>query len=290
LKKDVTDMELASHIEPRLRDLPYRPRIAKEPPVSAWSTEDRVPSTDAGERGESVADTAEPVVEPSSGTETKSSEASPAAAAAHSAPVPPLDPKSREYPYLIDVKNRPFVCITERNESLRLTNYMGNRIVRKLVGMGLVEELDIPCGRKGRAKKFLVLTDKGKNLVGSQHLGPGKGGFEHVYHQQRLQAHFAAQGYTATIEQFQNGKAVDLGLVRDGHRVAIEVAMSPQGEADNFEKDLRAGWPEVWSLARTENVREQAQREWEERKAAFPEGSVKFLLLTDSLNDSRGDS
>lgn len=113
------------------------------------------------------------------------------------ASLPPLDPKGREYTYLIDVKNRSLVCITERNQSLRLTNYMGNRICRKLAGMGFVKELDIPCGRKGRAKKFLVLTDKGKDLVGPQHLGPGKGGFEHVYHQQRLQAHFAAQGYTA---------------------------------------------------------------------------------------------
>lgn len=289
LQKNVTDAELASHIEPRLRDLPYKPRIAKDPPVSAWSAEDRASSIYTYREDSVPPDTAHPAAGSPSGTETNPPETSPAEAPAPSSPALLLDPRGREYTYLMDVKNRPYLSIVQRNRALRLTNYMANRIVRKLHALGLVEEREIHSGGKGRANKFLELTDKAIDLVGPQNLGSGKGGFEHVYHQQRLREYFAAQGYTAVIEQFENGKAVDVGLVRDDRRAAIEVAMSPQGEVDNFEKDLRAGWHEVWSFARTQNIQDHIKREWEEKRAAYPEDSVKFFLLTDPLNNSRGD-
>jgi hypothetical protein len=171
-----------------------------------------------------------------------------------------------------------------------MTNYLGNRISHRLAELALVEEISIRVGRRGRAQKFLKLTAKADAQIGRQNLGPGKGGFEHVYHQQRLAEHFIAQGFQVKIEAFNNGKAVDLELVKEAQTIAVEIAMSAQGEVDNFEKDFAAGWTQIWSVGRTSEIIAQVQQAWEAKKSAYPPGLVEFFLIYDPIFNSNDKS
>lgn len=180
-----------------------------------------------------------------------------------------------------DIKARPFVSVTERTRSLRLTTYLMNRILRRLLVQGLVEAQMIHEGRRGKPSKYFALTEKGRRFSGPQNLGPGKGGFEHVFHQQRLQKAFAALGYEVSIEAFQNGKSADLGLRRDGRSIAVEIEMSEGGAVSNIQKDLAAGWNEVWVAAKDSKILERIRSQWSLESSGGGGGCVEFFLVTD---------
>jgi len=185
------------------------------------------------------------------------------------------------------MKNRPYVSTVERTRSLHLTNYMANKVTRGLLKKQLIEEVEIKIGRRGRAAKYYKLTKQSEQAIGPQNLGPGKGGFEHVFHQQRLQRRFARLGYEAKIEDYRNGKSADIGLVKNGRTLAIEIAMSPQGEIVNIVKDLRAGWDEVWVVCRDSKVLQQVEREWSQEPRGEQDGKVEFRLVSDPIFDSK---
>jgi len=254
IRKDVTDEELDRHMAQHLTQLHFRPRRdgvviireVEQPQASGQGEDALIPR----------------------------------------AAVRPWDLHDKAYMVLEDIKNRPFVTTTVRFWSLHLTNYMGNRSCRQLRDLGLVQEIQIGLGRRGRAGKYYQLTPKAEERLGKQNLGSGKGGFVHVFHQQRLRSLFSARGYEAKIEEYRGGKAVDLGLSRNGRKIALEIAMSPGGEMDNIIKDHRAGWDEIWVVCRDSNTLEQVQSQWLPQKGAFPDCHVSFYLISDPLFDS----
>lgn len=255
LQKNVTDAEVEQHMAPILRSLSYKPRKEQQAEVK----------TDTGKAvSPKQSESSENVAKESSGPES---------------PIP-FSLNELEFLYLMDVRAHPFLAINERNHSLKITHYMGNRISQKLLELNLVTAVDIRTTERGRASKYLELTAKAVEQVGKQNLGPGKGGFEHVFHQQRFQALFTDEGYKAVIEEFHNGKSVDLGLTKDSERIAVELAMSPAGEVSNFLKDHEAGWPLVWSVSRDNQIKSQIEKEWGAVMVQYPSVRVEFHVVT----------
>lgn len=201
----------------------------------------------------------------------------------------PAELSAKERMVLTDIANRPFMLQTERTRSLRLTTHMAGKILGRLIELGLTEQRVIRTGRRGKPGKFYKLTRTGASFVGPQNLGPGKGGFEHVFHQQRFAGEARAAGFEARIEEFVSGKSVDVGLTRDGHRIALEIEMSAAGAVSNIEKDLAARWDEVWTLCGSEKIRDAISREWTEREADFPGSIVLFHLTTDAIFSSKAN-
>ena len=195
---------------------------------------------------------------------------------------------------LRDVRDRAFIPVAERIRDLGFTNHTGTKIFRSLLDAAYITEVKVKTSRRGRPQVFYELTTEGEKLVGAQNFGDGggKGGLEHVFYQRRLKDFFTSQGYAAAIEEFRNGKACDLGLSLDGKRIAVEIVCSNPGkELSNIEKDIAAGWTEIWMLFATKEFLAVVREDWDVRKGAYPESiSVEFHLLSDSKFYARNDS
>ena len=177
---------------------------------------------------------------------------------------------------LWDIKSHPYTPATERLKSLNITTYMGRKLYSELIEKDFVREHEIKVNYQGRPQKFYELTNKGIDLIGAQNLGSGKGGFVHRLHQHRLKKVFENQSYNVKIEEYKNGKNADLGLSKGNKSIAVEIAMSSQGEISNIEKDLAAGWNEVWTLCHSESILKAIQKELPKQ-----DSSVKIQLLSD---------
>jgi hypothetical protein len=181
-----------------------------------------------------------------------------------------------EHNLLWDIKSHPYSPATERLKSLNMTTYMGQKLYNEMIEKDFIKEHEIKVNYQGRPQKFYELMDKGIALVGKQNLGSGKGGFVHRLHQHRLKKVFESQDYNVKIEECKNGKNADLGLTKSNKSIAVEIAMSPQGEISNIEKDLTAGWKEVWTLCNSEAIFKAIQKELPEQN-----DSIKIQLLSD---------
>jgi DNA-binding MarR family transcriptional regulator len=265
IQKNVTDAELERYMAPHLAGLDYKPRVESKCDVHTdnESCNNQTPNT------ESIKKAADNITPDES-------------------PLIPFSLNEKEYAVLMDIKNRPFISVVDRIRDLHLTTYMGKKTCNRLGEMELIREVEIKLGQRGRTRKYHALTAKAQEQIGSQNLGPGKGGFEHVFHQQRLKQYFSEQGYQVKIEEYRNGKAVDLGLAKDNHRIAVEIAMNPLNELSNIEKDFKAGWDEIWILCRDAKVRDHVQEEWAASKNALPGCSVTLFLISDSRFNSNG--
>ena len=177
---------------------------------------------------------------------------------------------------LWDIKSHPYTPATERLKSLNITTYMGQKLYSELITKEFIREHEVKVNSQGRPQKFYELLSKGFELTGQQNLGSGKGGFIHRLHQHRLKKVFENQEYKVKIEEYKNGKNADLGLTKDNKSIAVEIAMSSQGEISNIEKDLAAGWNEVWTLCNSESILKVIQKELPQQ-----DSSVKIQLLSD---------
>ena len=180
---------------------------------------------------------------------------------------------------LQDIKNHPYIPATERLKSLNMTTYMGRKLYSELIAKDFIKEHEVKVNYQGRPQKFYELTNKGIEFIGKQNLGPGKGGFVHRFHQHRLKMVFESQGYKVKIEEFKNGKNADLGLTKGGKTIAIEIAMSAQGEVSNIEKDLAAGWNEVWTLCDSEAIEKAIKGELNKIVLKHREKTVKLFCV-----------
>lgn len=143
---------------------------------------------------------------------------------------------------LVDIRDHPFVAAAARHKALGFSARRATRAARELLIRGCADPVRLVTGGPGRPGKYFELTAEGEGKVGRQNLGPGKGGFEHRFYQQRIRDYYEGLGHRAKIEAYVNGKAADVGVWKTREKVAIEVAMSPTHERENIEKDLRAGW------------------------------------------------
>jgi Helicase HerA, central domain len=181
---------------------------------------------------------------------------------------------------LWDIKNRPYIPATERQRSLNFTTYMAGKLYSELIEKGYLIEYEIKVNLRGRPQKFYELTKQGINLIGKQNLGAGKGGFLHRFHQHRLKDVFERQGYKAVIEECKKGKCADLGLTdKSGKAIAVEIAMSVQGEISNIEKDLAACWKEVWTLCNSETILNNIKAEWASSRQEHSRSIVEIFSI-----------
>lgn len=149
-----------------------------------------------------------------------------------------------------DVFNRPYISKTERYNTINIDNKpisagKGTRISDSLIRQNLVKEHEINLGGRGGNAKFFELTNKGYKVIGMEpKKGIGRGAdFEHGFWQYYVREKTSLMKVVtkATIEGRINNKYVDILVETMDEKVAIEVAMTPDHEKVNMEKDLGAG-------------------------------------------------
>ena len=192
---------------------------------------------------------------------------------------------------LSDIRNHPYVPSVKRTKKLKFTTYMMSKVCRELIEKSLIKEVKVKPIFSGRGRPFALyeLTPKGKSITGPQNLGKGKGGLEHCYYQHQLQTNFSQCGWHSIIEEYRNGKACDVGITGT-RKVAIEIAASnPSKELSNIEKNVAAGWKEIWMLATTGKIMEYIESDWASHKKLYPNIKVKFCLISDFRINSDGE-
>jgi hypothetical protein len=157
----------------------------------------------------------------------------------------------QEMVFLDCVCHNPSLSVTAIYRQLNLSAYMGDKTKNALKEKGIVSEITTHLGKGSRIAKFLLLTPAGFTALG---IGPGvgKGGALHRYWQKVISSYAEGKGYRVAIEEPIPGskETVDIGLEKDGIRVAVEVSITtrPEHEAGNAAKCLKAGYGRVVAL------------------------------------------
>jgi hypothetical protein len=123
----------------------------------------------------------------------------------------------------------------------------GDKLKNSLLDKALIAEIETSLGKAKRKSKILVPTPKGYQALGLP-IPAGKGGPHHTHLQEMIARHARTKGYEAVIEeQALNGKLADVGLTKDGEKIAVEVSITtrPEQVLNNIELDLAGGYSRV---------------------------------------------
>lgn len=123
-----------------------------------------------------------------------------------------------------------------------------------------------------------------KKTRSSEPQAEGKGGPQHRYLQALVKQMAEAAGYRATIEQQVTGGSVDVGLERDGEKIACEISVTSTGaqELGNIEKCLAAGYQEVIACSPDARTLERIQK-LATKEIPVPDRSRIFFLKPEDL-------
>lgn len=185
----------------------------------------------------------------------------------------------QERAFLECAYNNPLLSVTSIYKKQELSAYMGDKIKSALKEKGLIREVTTHLGQDSRIAKFLLLTPSGFNALGIEPGKEGKGGIQHRYWQSVIKSYAESKGYLAAIEKsIPEGKeTIDLGLERDGLRIAVEVSITTGigHESCNAAKCLNAGYGKVVALFLEEAKVEEFQNHIGK---AFPEEDRQKIL------------
>ncbi len=171
----------------------------------------------------------------------------------------------------------------------------------------LPEEVEVPVKEeKEKVRKVEELVKK-EPYVSVKNEKPkvkipvlqGRGGAQHKYIQNLIKRMAEEKGYRATIEhQTPDGKGmVDVGLERDGKRIACEVSLTTTDEQElgNIEKCLRAGYdkvilcsPEKRTLEKVKTLVLKKVKKSDQEKILFLQPEELFFYFEQEAADGAG--
>jgi Type IV secretion-system coupling protein DNA-binding domain len=113
----------------------------------------------------------------------------------------------------------------------------------------------------------------------------GKGGSQHRYVQHLIKQLAEERGLRAVIEEPVDGGQVDVGLHQGDLSIACEISVTstPEYEARNLAKCLRAGFVRVWAIAPDAKRRRAIQQQAELRLGAEEAARIEFLTTEELI-------
>jgi hypothetical protein len=114
---------------------------------------------------------------------------------------------------------------------------------------------------------------------------PGKGGAQHKYLQQLIKQLAEDRGLRAIIEEAVPSGQVDVGLHQGDLSIACEISVTttPDYEAQNLAKCLRAGFARVWAVAPDAKRRKAIKLRAEARLGDEEAGRIEFLTTEELI-------
>lgn len=121
---------------------------------------------------------------------------------------------------------------------------------KQLAQEGLIKLHRVLTGRRGGQLQVTEVTQEGYRLLDQYGVYAdhplGRGAFEHRLWRNVVHAWAVRQGYPSQAEQDVAGKAVDVGVVWEERRVAVEIVFEGLAkELGNLVKDLERGWDQI---------------------------------------------
>jgi len=186
--------------------------------------------------------------------------------------------------FLESIVDKPNLSVTQRRDYLGESTGKFEQRKKLAIANGYAEELAINLGHATRGiVKLLELTPKGHAALGKKApvQRPRNVSAEHWWYQRAYAAWAREQGFKAELEmRGTNGKRADIGVVRDGKVLAVEIALSPNNEVRNVVADLD-GFDSV--LVACKNSRVRAAVEARLKVLTLEQRSrVKLALLSDA--------
>ncbi len=168
--------------------------------------------------------------------------------------------KEIEKNILIDIIKNPGAGVVERYKRLGLSRRKGNKAKHALLKKNLVKEIPI-ITKKGRVV-LLELTKYGRFSLKSWDIDTNTnqrtGGAVHEYWKEVVARYFESKGLKVIREMPVNGgKTVDLCVLNNGKKIAIEIETGHSDALWNIRKDLAAGFNQVVSVGVDEGVVEK---------------------------------
>lgn len=185
--------------------------------------------------------------------------------------------------FLASVARNPLMNTTERYEAVGVDTKRGTEVKDELLKLGVVQEVEVQTGTRGRNPKLLELTPEGRTVLANRGYdveGEAKGGARHRWWQQRVKEHFEDAGYDVTIEYAVGSQHIDVYAETAGESVAVEVALSAEHEVENVRKCLQAGVDEVQVAYRDDDVRDRIMDRLADAFDGVPD-AVAFVALTE---------
>jgi hypothetical protein len=185
---------------------------------------------------------------------------------------------------LLDIFEKPNLSVTKRGSRLGLSAYKMNNLKRSVLKKGLVEQFSANLGKRFGGKiTLLTLTPAGcKALEKELVIRPSNVSAEHWWWQTNIKDYFLRKGIATVIEKSMNNTRADVGLVRDGEDVAVEVELTPKNAVANITSDLDAGFDRVVCCCKDNMVAREVRRRLKEHKRyEFVKDSVEVKVLTE---------
>jgi len=162
---------------------------------------------------------------------------------------PPLVSKPAR-DYFVEVSKDQFSPVSRRDGSLGIPAGSGNALRRELQEAGLITVELVDTYGKSRKIRNARITERGYAVLREMDIRcerpRGKGGWEHIYHQDSIARWAPLNGYRASIEHFHDGKSVDVCLEKGGVRIAVEIFCKGLHKELKNLHDLQSGYPEIW--------------------------------------------
>lgn len=163
---------------------------------------------------------------------------------------------------LADIFLNPLSSTTQRYKRLGFNSKYGTRFKNLLISEGYIQPQKI-ITNSGWLILFEI-TPKGKTVLRDiGHIIKEKNeGIIHKFWKNRLAEHYQKKGYEVLIEEGIHGKT-DLIVIGGNKRVAVEIETGKSDAIANVEKNLKAGFDEIISVAIDDKVAEKIKRELE---------------------------
>lgn len=171
--------------------------------------------------------------------------------------------------FIIDIVNNPHSGVTKRYKKLNISTKKGNVIKELLIKKGIIKTKQIISGNGWIM--LIGLTKKGKDIART--LGyklkklNGKAGLEHEYWRYKIGKYYEKRGYKVRMETPVNGEA-DIVAEKDKQRIAVEIETGEHNiprTISNVEKDLKADFTMVISVATSRSVEERIRNQLREK-------------------------
>jgi len=186
--------------------------------------------------------------------------------------------KEPHYRLLVDILLEPLSAITYRYRRLNLNPKYGNRLKNRLIFHGYIRPRKIITG-KGWIKLFDI-TKKGKLTL--KELGHDfkdeREGVVHKFWKQRIADYYRGKHFRVLVEEYSNGRP-DIVVINRDKKVAIEIETGKSDFIYNIQKDLKAGFDQVISVA-TDRFAEKRIKEELDRKGIIDD-RVKVTSVFD---------
>lgn len=190
--------------------------------------------------------------------------------------------------FLHYLKAHPGHNVSHLYKGYGISGRKGTRLKKQLKSSGLIREIKISTGQRGRSSLRLELTEKGCAYINEtqettqpEQALEGRGSEEHKRLQKLMKEHYESKGKIAIIEGQLKNKKIDV-LVQDlisKKITAVEIQLTEKHAVENALKDFQVGCDEVLFICEDEKILEKVKTKVMEKIDKKKHNRIQYLTI-----------